>query len=202
MREDLVAAAERVMSRKGLRGLTIRDILAEAGVAPGTLYAYFAGKEELLEAMAQRALGHYVASVTAGGDASPEGAFGVLVRTAFTQPMEGAAAFADIRGRPGDKDHPAAVRRFNEDLVASMRPLVDRLRESGAVQTDDIDAALELLDVIWDGMTRRAAADSFVTSYERVGALALQLFATVGLIPAPEPSPDLPPPPTPSRSRR
>lgn len=200
MREDLVAAAERVVARKGVQGLTIRDILAEAGVAPGTLYTYFAGKEELLEAMAQRALGQYVAAVTAGGGSSPEDAFGMLVRSVFTQPMEGASLLADMRGRPGDSDQAAVVRRFNEDLVASMRPLVERLRDSGALVTDDGDALLELLDVIWDGMTRRSAAGTFVTSYERVGGLAVDLLAAAGLLPPDEtPRPD--PPPTP-RSRR
>lgn len=197
MREDLLAAAERVMARKGVAALTVRDILAEAGVAPGTLYAYFSGKEELLEAMGQRVLEHYVAGVDAGGDGSPEAAFPTLVRLAFSQPMEGASVLADMRGRPGDGDHAAVVRRFNEDLVGAMRPFVERSRDAGALAVEDGDALLELLDIVWDGMTRRAAADTFVTSYERVGRLAIDFLTAAGV-----PTPDDIPPPTAARSRR
>lgn len=48
LREHLIAAAERLISRRGTAGLTVRDIAREAQVADGVLYNHFAGKEELL----------------------------------------------------------------------------------------------------------------------------------------------------------
>ncbi|MER5646010.1 helix-turn-helix domain-containing protein [Streptosporangium sp. NPDC002524] len=48
LREHLIAAAERLMARRGAAGLTVRDIAREARVADGVLYNHFAGKEELL----------------------------------------------------------------------------------------------------------------------------------------------------------
>ncbi|MGJ6963455.1 TetR/AcrR family transcriptional regulator [Streptosporangium sp. G11] len=48
LREHLIAAAERLMARRGTAGLTVRDIAREAQVADGVLYNHFAGKEELL----------------------------------------------------------------------------------------------------------------------------------------------------------
>ncbi len=48
LREHLIAAAERLIARRGTAGLTVRDIAREGQVADGVLYNHFAGKEELL----------------------------------------------------------------------------------------------------------------------------------------------------------
>ncbi|MHB8793086.1 MAG: TetR/AcrR family transcriptional regulator [Thermoleophilia bacterium] len=48
LREHLVAAAERVIIRKGFASITVREIAREAGVADGTLYNHFPDKEEVL----------------------------------------------------------------------------------------------------------------------------------------------------------
>ena len=45
----LIEAAVRVFARKGFHGTRVADIAAEAGVAHGLLYHYFASKDELLE---------------------------------------------------------------------------------------------------------------------------------------------------------
>jgi AcrR family transcriptional regulator len=48
LREHLIAAAARLIDQRGTAGLSVRDIAAEAGVADGVLYNYFADKEDLL----------------------------------------------------------------------------------------------------------------------------------------------------------
>ncbi|MGC1214897.1 MAG: helix-turn-helix domain-containing protein [Micromonospora sp.] len=48
LREHLIAAAGRLVARRGTAGLTVRDIAREAQVADGVLYNHFADKEELL----------------------------------------------------------------------------------------------------------------------------------------------------------
>ena len=59
-RGRLLAAASGVFARRGFRGATIDEIAAAAGVAKGTVYLYFASKEDLFfalfEHMTQRAL--------------------------------------------------------------------------------------------------------------------------------------------------
>lgn len=47
--QELQAAALRVISRKGLDGVTMQEIADEAGLAKGTLYLYFKDREDLLE---------------------------------------------------------------------------------------------------------------------------------------------------------
>ena len=50
-RQDLLDAAVRVFSDKGVRNATVADICAAAGVAKGTFYLYFDSREHLLAAL-------------------------------------------------------------------------------------------------------------------------------------------------------
>ena len=49
--EALVAAAERVLKRKGYDATTMREIAREAGCSNGSLYLYFETKEQLFESL-------------------------------------------------------------------------------------------------------------------------------------------------------
>ncbi len=52
-RREIMAAAERCFTRSGLRGATIAQICAEAGISPGHLYHYFPSKEAIISALAE-----------------------------------------------------------------------------------------------------------------------------------------------------
>lgn len=56
-RSQIIAAAGRAFGRKGYHATTVKDIAAEADLAPGTLYLYFAGKREILVGFFDEALG-------------------------------------------------------------------------------------------------------------------------------------------------
>lgn len=47
-RRAIVAAAWRIIADRGIDGITMRDLAAEAGYANGALSHYFAGKDEIL----------------------------------------------------------------------------------------------------------------------------------------------------------
>ena len=47
-RERILAAAERVFARRGFFAARVSEIAKDAGVADGTIYLYFDGKEDLL----------------------------------------------------------------------------------------------------------------------------------------------------------
>ncbi|MGH9857347.1 MAG: TetR/AcrR family transcriptional regulator [Acidobacteriota bacterium] len=53
-RSDIEQAAMRLFARRGLTGITIKDIAAEAGCAEGALYRHYAGKEDLAWQLFQR----------------------------------------------------------------------------------------------------------------------------------------------------
>ncbi|MBI1173274.1 TetR family transcriptional regulator [bacterium] len=50
-RAQILAGAGRVISRMGYDAASVNDIAREAGVSKGTIYVYFAGKEDLFEAL-------------------------------------------------------------------------------------------------------------------------------------------------------
>lgn len=50
-RKDMVTAALRLFSEKGIKGTTVRDIAHEAGVTEGALYRHFESKEQLAQSL-------------------------------------------------------------------------------------------------------------------------------------------------------
>jgi AcrR family transcriptional regulator len=73
--QQIVDAAGRVMSRKGYGGTTMKDIAAEAGIAPGLIHYYFDSKEDLLLAvtgsLCQQMRRDAEVAFAASGDAPP-----------------------------------------------------------------------------------------------------------------------------------
>ena len=53
-REEILGAARRVFAERGFRGTTIADIAEEAKIALGTIYLYFASKDDVFAALHQR----------------------------------------------------------------------------------------------------------------------------------------------------
>ena len=49
-REDILAAARKLITERGYEGVNMRDLAKESGVAPKTLYHQFGNKEKLLRA--------------------------------------------------------------------------------------------------------------------------------------------------------
>ncbi|MBK8596689.1 MAG: TetR/AcrR family transcriptional regulator [Holophagales bacterium] len=61
---EIGEAALRVVSRKGLEGMTMQEIADEAGLAKGTLYLYFDSREELVVHVAESAFQELHLAVT------------------------------------------------------------------------------------------------------------------------------------------
>ena len=54
VQQNLLDAAEAVLAREGLAGVTIREVAAEAGVAPMGVYNRFGSKDGLIGALVMR----------------------------------------------------------------------------------------------------------------------------------------------------
>src|SRR5215510_7898994 len=50
-RNQIIEGARRVFIDKGFEAASMNDVTREAGVSKGTIYVYFANKEELFEAL-------------------------------------------------------------------------------------------------------------------------------------------------------
>lgn len=100
-RRALVEAALAEFAEKGLDGPSLDAICARAGFTRGAFYVHFAGREELLAAAMERALGLLLDAVTAGDEGSEELA-GIVDRY---------VALAASRLRDLDGGEPAAAPR-------------------------------------------------------------------------------------------
>jgi hypothetical protein len=87
--------------------------------------------------------------------------------------LDRASLLVDVRGRSAGPAHAAMVRRMNLELVAGARPLIERARDRREI---DVDALVELLQIVWHGLTRRAESDTFAAGYDRVGTMLLGLL--------------------------
>lgn len=218
VRRRIVDAAIVCLERNGFQDVTTRDILTEAGLSTGTFYNYFPSKEHLYEALAKELLIEDVTRIVSagavggddgddGGDATGEPALGVglgllaLLRDYMLTDQRPAIAVSNFRSRTQGDEAVEAIRRLNGWIADAFTPLVAQAQAGGFLREDlDPRAVVELLDIVWDGLGRRAAQDSFQTGYEEVGALLLQVLLRgiladpavaegVPLVPQPVPPP-------------
>jgi len=172
VRRRLLDAARTVVERDGHEGATTRAILDEAGMSAGTLYNYFSSKDELFEALVEDVVSRNVEFFDVA-DAGMAAFVGLLME------KPDSPAMAWFRGRMStDPELRAAHQRLNRYLVDLFTPMV-RAEQSTGVLDGVVDPAalVELVDILFDGMNRRHALDTFVTSYEQVGAAFLAVLA-------------------------
>ena len=181
VRRRLVDAARRVLLRRGY-DLTTREILAEADLSAGTLYNYFPSKADLVEAVAEDVLAEDVSLFSAIAESDGRGTGPALVDLVrdwvLAEPHPGTAVLAQFRGRvTQEPEVRSAVGRYNRSVVDAFRPLVEAAAAEGFLR-DDVDPAglIELIDIVWDGMARRAATDTFATDFETVAAACVRVL--------------------------
>lgn len=118
MVDILLEASGRVIARQGLAGLTTNKVAAEADVSIGSLYQYFANKQELLEALLER----MVLDMTHLVDARMTQLLAADVRTAVKMLLGEMLAFI----RSGDGRYLELVRHWQQ---LQTLPVVDRLEQ-------------------------------------------------------------------------
>jgi AcrR family transcriptional regulator len=115
-RDQLVAAAERVLRTKGLARATTKEIAREAGYAEGTLYLHFADKLDLVRAVHERLLPAFIEVVKRLPDRAGQGTVQANLTEVATSALGmyrdmlplGSSLFAD----------PELLRRFQGRLAA------------------------------------------------------------------------------------
>ncbi len=127
VREEILAAARKVVLSEGLGGLTLTAVARELGLTKAALYHYFASKETLvfeltylsLESQAE-AVGDAVAGSTSGVEAIE-----ALMRAAAAHyaPRKDELRLAYLIPQVGK----AAATRFGADQLARIRPFNERM---------------------------------------------------------------------------
>jgi AcrR family transcriptional regulator len=141
-RAAILEAARRVAARDGARDLSLRGVAAEAGFAPAALYSYFAGKDELLLALAAEDLSS-IARAMRGAAAGLEGkgklaaaASAALDLLRTTETIAAGSAALPASAGTGE-----AERLFNGRMIAALKVLSDISGQS----SDSRDAQCDVL---------------------------------------------------------
>ena len=187
VRRRILDAARICLERNGYQDVTTRELVAEAGLSTGTFYNYFPSKEHLYAALAEEALGADLAAALGDrGPGAPTGP-GLLrfLRESLLADPNWATAVASLRAGAGTGTAAEPVARLNQVVIATFAPLVADAIEEGFLRADlDPEALVELLDIVWDGMGRRAAGEAFQTSYGRVARVLVQVLLDGAVSPA------------------
>jgi AcrR family transcriptional regulator len=142
--EILVHAAEEVMTRKGFEAVTMREIAAEAGCSPATLYQYFPGKEDLLTAIFERHSKIIVEKIRAGAAeiADPLERLKNNIRTSIEYASEhkavGRLLRAGVSRKSGDllEAMPEAARAHWVDLHRDEMAIIREAQKQGRMRAD------------------------------------------------------------------
>jgi AcrR family transcriptional regulator len=160
-RERILAAATRLFADEGIHATSVDRVIAEAGVAPMTVYRHFAGKDELVTATLERWSGEWLGWLqdeSGPGDAAGsrlEGLWDALEKWFADEGFRGSYVdnvATEFRAKPG---HPA------QPTIAAHRAALRELLREIAAQAGAVSptgAALQL-HILIDGATALAVVD-------------------------------------------
>lgn len=161
VRQRLLDAATRVLTREGPGALSLRKVAAEAEYAPATLYLYFTGREDLLRQWARMGFGQFlarIAEIPAEVHADPERLVAEVLRAYVRFALDNAGAMRvsmrpEVRGLTPQVsfDSPEFLASPGHALVAGA---LVRLAGQGALRADDVPMATASL---WCGLAGLAA---------------------------------------------
>jgi TetR/AcrR family transcriptional repressor of mexCD-oprJ operon len=128
----ILDAAERLLERRSQA--SIAAVAAEAGVSRVTVYAHFPTREQLLEAVVERAVRHATVALEAAqpDDGPPLDALERVIAAGWRELDRNSA----IAQAGAEQLSPAALARAHEAAYAQLRDFVQRGREEGAFRTD------------------------------------------------------------------
>ena len=182
-RDHIVEAAYRCFVAKGFSRTTMQDIFAEAALSPGAVYNYFAGKNDIVVAMAERSLVQNRQAIEVVVNASPtpltaliDFLFGELAHDERVVASIGLNLefFAEAARDPRLAD---VLHAQSEALLGLIADVVRREQETGSVRADvDSWAVAEVVISLWYGayLGRVAAPGASVHDYTTVVRAAFQ----------------------------
>jgi AcrR family transcriptional regulator len=180
VRRRILDAALVCLARNDYQNVTTRELVTEADLSTGTFYNYFPTKEHLYVSLAEDLLTEDIERFQAAepdGTSTGRGLLDFLSDYVMADPR-GAVVMSSFRSqldRSGDAHQ--VIERLNHFVVERFAPLVAAAQADGSVRAEvDVDAIVELLDIVWDGLGRREGSGSFQTSYQRVSETLMDVL--------------------------
>jgi AcrR family transcriptional regulator len=155
---EILAAARNLMLSRGVEAVTMEEVAAAAGVAKGTVYLYFKGKEDLIQALISQVGENILADIEAVVEASgsPPEKMQQVASLLLDYLMRERALFPAYArdllrgGRGAAKGYWLHLQEMEEKFVR----LVTRLFASGIDAGQFIQADPRLLTFLLRGMVR------------------------------------------------
>lgn len=182
--QNLLDAAEAVLMREGLAGVTVRAVAAEAGVAPMGVYNRFGSKDGLIDALVMRSFDLLREAVTDRGEVDPLERLSASGRRyrefALSHPQHYSVIFISPpsgAGPHGPTDDPEVGEHARAAFEALVAHVVYGL-EAGALRPGD---PVELAQQIWSTvhgavsleLNQMVLTDDPAATYEHLLALLL-----------------------------
>lgn len=188
---EILAAARRLMERKGLDSLTMDEIAQAAGVAKGTLYLYFQSKDDLLQALLTQvgeAMALDLEAVLAAAESPPDKLRRVvaLLLKYVEQERELFPVYLRelVRAKSNRKGVSPWIRKHEERIIG----LLSRLFTEGMVSRQFIEVNPRLLAYLLKGMGRAVGYFQMTSDHpdaiqEALPVVLRLLFSGIVLLP-------------------
>jgi AcrR family transcriptional regulator len=151
-RAAILDAARRVASREGAVALSLREVAAEAGYAPASVYEYFRNRGELVLALAAEDLGLVVRALRESG-----GSQTAAVRAMLEALKSGGALPAAVATLESGSAPPEAERLFTGKLIAALTAFSEAATRAPLRSRDDqVDVLLLAAGVVGLALLARA----------------------------------------------
>jgi AcrR family transcriptional regulator len=180
---EILAAARRVMDQRGLEALTMEEIAATAGVAKGTVYLYFQGKEDLIRALVSQVAENLLRDLQAitARPLLPQEKLTQVI-TLLLKNLEGERALfpvyvRDLMSRP--RRVPSGRTRQLWALEEEIMALVTRLFGEGMAAGQFMAANPRLLTFLLRGLVRAVGFYQLVEGKENAVQEALPVLLTL-----------------------
>jgi AcrR family transcriptional regulator len=158
-KQRLLNAADELFYNEGIHSVGIDRVIAHAGVAKGSLYYSFTGKDELVQEYLTHRHGMWAERVTAGIDAHSDPRARILavydvLGTLFAQPDYRGCAFMNATGEAGPDSVEARAATTFRAWVHTL--FLDLATDTGAADPRQLADTLVLL---YDGAVATAQMD-------------------------------------------
>src|SRR5277367_953403 len=164
-RQQILGAALRCFSRDGFHNTTTADIVRESGVSQGTLYLYFATKEDVIVALADdRHQGEALINALVQGEPDPVDGLSLLFELhgrSLADPQRVDARRVGIQGWAEALRNPAihaGVTAGTSSVRREIVLLIERGQKAGQFRPEaDAEATARTLIAIFQGLSLQAA---------------------------------------------
>ncbi|MEE6281571.1 TetR/AcrR family transcriptional regulator [Georgenia sunbinii] len=184
--DELAQAAFRLFSSRGIAGVNMDAIAAEAGVTKGSLYWHYSSKKEVVLAACavyyQRWRKNMGAALEGAQSrfAAVEAAIAFSVRDCLLDDANRVFTLEIIASSLYDEEIRASWAGFQDEVERHFLGLVHRAVGAGELEVDDVDGAVEVMVSAMEGVKQLALFRPFTAAPDSEVRIRRQLASLLG----------------------